>query len=251
MFKRLANLFRGVFGRFVSGLERSNPDALLENERENLRQQLKNFNDGLVHHAALCERLVRQVRKLEKEEAMLSEKTRSQLRAGNRKGAADAALRLQIITRELTENRLQAEDAEKTFRDLVKARDSAVEGARRKIEELRRGIDDMRIQESMAELNKMAAGLVSGIGDTGDTLSRLEHMIEDQRSRAAGLSRVAREALDMSEVDDRIAEQDASAEAALADFAAREGIQLEGMPTAPTEEEASSRSMGPPVTETE
>jgi len=29
MFQRLANLFRGVFGRFVSGLERSNPEAML------------------------------------------------------------------------------------------------------------------------------------------------------------------------------------------------------------------------------
>ena len=251
MFQRLANLFRGVFGRFVSGLERSNPEALLENEKENLRQQIKNFNDGLVHHAALCERLVRQVRKLEKEEAMLSEKTRSLLRAGNRKAAADAALRLQTISRELAENRTQAEEAEKTFRDLVRARDSAVEGAKRKIEELRRGIDDMRIQESMAELNKMAAGLVTGLGDTGDTLARLEHMIEDQRSRAAGLSRVAKEALDMSDVEDRIAEQEASAEAALADFAAREGIELGGMPPAETEEESSSRSMGPAATETE
>ena len=251
MFQRLANLFRGVFGRFVSGLERSNPEALLENEKENLRQQIKNFNDGLVHHAALCERLIRQVRKLEKEEGMLSEKTRSMLRAGNRTAAANAALRLQTVSRELTENRLQAEEAEKTFRDLVKARDSAIEGAKRKIEELRRGIDDLRIQESMAELNKMAAGLVTGLGDTGDTLARLDHMIEDQRSRAAGLSRVAREALDMSEVEDRIAEQDASAEAALADFAAREGIELDGMPPSHADEEASSRSMGPPVTETE
>jgi phage shock protein A len=251
MFQRLANLFRGVFGRFVSGLERSNPDALLENERENLRQQVKNFNDGLVHHAALCERLVRQVRKLEKEEAMLSEKTKSLLRSGNRKAAADTALRLQTISRELLENREQAEEAEKTFRDLVKARDAAVEGARRKIEELRRSIDDMRMQESMAELNKMAAGLVTGLGDTGDTLARLENMIEDQRSRASGLSRVAREALDMSEVEDQIAEQDASAEAALADFAAREGIELEGMPSPETGEELSSRSMGPTPTETE
>ncbi len=251
MFQRLANVFRGIFGRFVSGLERSNPDALLENEKENLRQQIKNFNDGLVHHAALCERLVRQVRKLEKEEAMLEEKTRSLLRAGNREAAADAALRLQTISRELTENRTQAEEAEKTFKDLVKARDSAVESAKRKIEELRRSIDDMRIQESMAELNKMAAGLVTGLGDTGDTLARLEHMIEDQRSRAAGLSRVAKEALDMSDVEDRIAEQEASAEAALADFAAREGIDLGGMPPAESEEEISSRSMGPAATETE
>ena len=30
MFERLANLIRGFFGLFVSGLERRNPEALLE-----------------------------------------------------------------------------------------------------------------------------------------------------------------------------------------------------------------------------
>ena len=30
MFKRLANLIRGFFGLFISGIERQNPEALLE-----------------------------------------------------------------------------------------------------------------------------------------------------------------------------------------------------------------------------
>ena len=36
MFRRLANLFRGFMGLFVSGLERQNPEALLEVETENV-----------------------------------------------------------------------------------------------------------------------------------------------------------------------------------------------------------------------
>ncbi len=36
------------------------------------------------------------------------------------------ALRLQTIDRELTENRAQLEQAEKTYKDLVKARDVAI-----------------------------------------------------------------------------------------------------------------------------
>ena len=39
MFKRIANLFRGFLGLFISGLERQNPEALLENEKENLADQ--------------------------------------------------------------------------------------------------------------------------------------------------------------------------------------------------------------------
>ena len=39
-------------------------EALLENESENLRKQLASYNQGLISHAALCERLMAQVRKL-------------------------------------------------------------------------------------------------------------------------------------------------------------------------------------------
>ena len=37
MFSRIANLFKGFLSLFVSGLERQNPKALIEAEKENLR----------------------------------------------------------------------------------------------------------------------------------------------------------------------------------------------------------------------
>ena len=40
MFKRLMNLIRGFFSLFISGLESSNPEALIEAEKENLRTQI-------------------------------------------------------------------------------------------------------------------------------------------------------------------------------------------------------------------
>jgi hypothetical protein len=51
MFKRIANLFKGFLGLFVSGLEKANPEALLEVEKENLRKQIANYNQGLASHA--------------------------------------------------------------------------------------------------------------------------------------------------------------------------------------------------------
>ena len=38
MFHRIANLFKGFLGLFISGLEKRNPEALLEVEKENLRK---------------------------------------------------------------------------------------------------------------------------------------------------------------------------------------------------------------------
>src|SRR4030081_3302166 len=99
MFRRIANLVRGFFGLFISGFERQNPEALLEVEKENLRKQIANYNQGLAIHAGLCERLMTQVRKLESEERDLRAKTTANLRAGNREIAGQQALRLQTVQR--------------------------------------------------------------------------------------------------------------------------------------------------------
>ena len=90
---RIANLFRGFLSLFVSGVERRNPEALLEVERENLRVQIAQYNQGLASHAGLAERLMSQVRKLETEEQELRARTTAKLRAGNRDLAGELALR--------------------------------------------------------------------------------------------------------------------------------------------------------------
>src|SRR5271166_6944988 len=105
MWKRFSNLIRGFFGLFISGLEKQNPEALLEVETENLRKQVAQYNQGLVSHAGLCERLMTQVRKLETEQRDLRAKASAHLRAGNREAAGQYALRLQTVERELEENR--------------------------------------------------------------------------------------------------------------------------------------------------
>ena len=55
MFKRIGNLFRGFLGLFISGLERQNPEALLEVEKENLRAQIARYNQGRFPCRALRE----------------------------------------------------------------------------------------------------------------------------------------------------------------------------------------------------
>src|SRR5215470_12518893 len=230
MFQRLSNLIRGFFSLFVSGLERQNPEALLEVEQENLRKQIGQYNQGLASHAGLCEGLITQVRRLENEERDLRAKTSANLRAGNRDAAGQYALRLQTIQRELGENRTQLEQAEKTYRDLVKARDVAISAARQKIEALKAGISDMKMKRAMAELTEMASGMITQIGGSGETLDRLSNIVEEERQKASGRARVARDSMDMSGVMVKDAEQHALAEQALADFAASEGIALEPEP---------------------
>lgn len=240
MFTRLMNVFRGFLSLFVSGIEKRNPETLLELEQENLRKQIGSYNQSLAAHAGLAERLMSQVRKLEAEDSDLRAKTRAHLRAGNQAAAAQLALRLQTVARELVENRSQLENAEETYRNLVKARDVAVSAARAKIDGLKGAINDMRMKKALADMNEMAAGMIGQIGDSGDTLNRLHEMVEEERTKQAGRARVAKDSIDMGEINLKEAEQQALADQALADFAAAEGLTLEGAPLPqPTE-----RSMG-------
>lgn len=247
MFRRLINLIRGMFGLQVTKLEKMNPEALLELEKENLRKQIANYNQGLAAHAGLCERLMAQVKKLEGEEHSLRSKTTAHLRAGNKAAAGQYALRLQTVSAELKENRTQLGQAESTYKELVMARDASIKEAQEKITQLRYSLDDLKVKRATAELTEMASGMISKIGGAGDTLDRLHQMVEEERQVAAGRARVARDTLDTTDLSLQEAEQQALADRALADFAAQEGIPMESEAgtTSESSQEAPRKTMGP------
>ncbi len=262
MFKRIGNLIKGFFGLFIGGIEKRNPEALLEVEKENLRKQISKFNNGLASHAGLVEQLISRVKKLEKEETDLRAKTAANLKNGNRELAGQYALKLKKVDAEHDEVKAQFEDAESQYKELIKARDVSVREARAKIEEISRGIDDAKVQKAAAELNEMASGMITSIGGSGDTLNRLEEIVQEERTKAAGRNRVARDSMDLSEINMKESEQEALQDMALAEFAAEQGISLDGeektaspaASEAPVaegddEETPSSGSMGPGVTQ--
>lgn len=227
MFKRLGNLIRGFFGLFVSGLEKKNPEALLELEKENLRKHISEYNKGLAAHAALCERLMSQVKREEKEIRELTAKAAAHLKAGNRRLAGEYALRLQQLKEGHGSNVEQLADAEKTYEELRRAQEVAVKAAKDKIEALSRDLDATRIAKATAEMNEMAAGMVNEIGGAGDTLNRLEEMVREEKEKAVGRARVARDSIDTHDLDRMETERAALEELALADFAAEAGIVLD------------------------
>lgn len=253
LFNRVSNLFRGFLSIFVSDLEKKNPQALLELEKENLRKLISQYNEGLAAHAGLSERLMSQVKKLEQEQGELTAKTTAHLKAGNNSTAAQYALRLQTIERELGENRTQLGQEEKTYNNLIRTRDLAITEARAKIESISRALGDLKVKRATAELNEMAAGMISEIGGAGDTLNRLQEMVESERELAAGRARVAQDSLQVPDLDTQELEQNALAEQALANFAAQAGITLDTQSAAESgtskTQSAVTKTMGPATSE--
>jgi phage shock protein A len=256
MFKRIANLFRGFLSLFVSGIEKSNPRALIEAEKENLRQQIATFNESLANHAAFVERLMRQVKNLESKESELAAKAAANLKVGNTKAAAQYALQLKTVKEQLDENQRQLEGSEETYKKLVKTRDIAVKDAQAKIDSLKRMLSETEMMEAQAELQEMAQGMITEIGGSGDTLNRVEEYLTERRDKAAGRARVAASSIDTGDLELMEAEQEALADQALVEFAAAYGLEMpapEATPAAEGEEEGAPKApvkeMGPEVTE--
>lgn len=244
MFKRIANLLRGFLSLFISGLERENPRALIEAEKENLRLQISRFNTNLANHAGFVERLMRQVKELESKEKEYVAKAAANLKAGNRAAAGQYALMLQTIKEQLEENRAQLQAADDTYHKLVKSRDVAVKEAQEKIESLKRLLSETEMLEAQAELQEMAKGMISEIGGSGDTLSRVDEYLKERRDKAAGKARVAASTIDTSGVEMKEAEQAALADQALAEFASAYGLDVPQ-----SEVPAVEASTAPPVKE--
>jgi phage shock protein A len=236
-------MFMGLFGLAVSGIEKNNPEALLENEKNNLRKQIAKFNGALAAHAGEVERLGALAKKLDTEENDLRVKIKGLLQIGKRDLASTLALKLQDVDKRHDEILAQLQASETQYKELTKARDVAVKGATKKIEELSVGITDLKIKSAAAELSEMATGMISSIGSSGDSLNRISALVEEERNKAAGRARVAADSVDMSSVYAEEATDSAMAEVALANFEAELGIS-----TPPSSNEVASmpkREMNP------
>jgi phage shock protein A len=226
MWQRIRTLFRGFLSLFVTGLEKASPKALIEAEKENLRTQIARYNTNLAQHAGFCERLLRQIKNLEAQEKELAAKAAAHLRAGNREAAGQYALQLQTVKAQLEENRVQLGEAEKTYQNLIQARDITVREAKAKIQKLERMLTETEMLEAQAELQEMASGMISSIGGAGDTLDRVEGYLNERRDQASGRARVASSTLDMTDVRLKEGEQQALADQALVEFASAYGLEM-------------------------
>lgn len=228
---RAWNLALGLTSRLVSAFERCNPDALLELEKENLRKLVGRFNEGLVSHAALSERLKMQVARGEAKAAGTAGRMQALVRAGETKSAGRYALQLKESSARLAEDRKQLAAAEETFRHLVQTRDVAVAEARTKIEQLRWQIGDLKVNRAVADLQGLAHAMVDHVAAPGDSLNRLQDMVAEEQEKARARSRVANASISASDLAMKEAEQSVLEAQALAEFLQNEGA-ARGQPLA-------------------
>jgi phage shock protein A len=219
--RRVTRLWRAVVGSGLTELEANNALAVLDYERETLRTQVAKYNQGLAGHAGLCHRMKAEIAGFQREREELEPRIQARLSAGDRAAASRHALRLEAIEDQLGRCKKELDEAEATYRELVRAREQAIVAARTRIDQLKRSIDECKLAEALAELTELASGLEGSLGHSDGTLDRVKERLDERRHFAAGRVRVARESIDTEELRAREAEQAALAAQALERFEAR------------------------------
>lgn len=228
IFHRISKLWRAVVGSGISELEAHNAEAMLDLEREQLRDQVGKYNEGLAGYAGLIERLKAEQKRLGKERGELEPKLRSRLAAGDRVNAGKHALRLEAVGEREAALASELLEAEGTYKEMVRAREVALVAARERIETLKRSIDECKVQEALASVTELAAGMHGSIGLTDGTLERIRERVDDRKHKASGRARVARDSIDTTAVRAQEAEHEALAEEALKRFEGY-GVAPEGI----------------------
>ncbi len=147
---RTWNVVHGLLSSLVSIFERRNPEALLEREQERFRALIGQFNQGLVTHATLVERLKSAVSVNERKTEQAMTKVRALARAGDSKAAGRHALEVQQFEAALGSDRKKLEEAEAKYRYLVQARDTPSAKPGRGWSNCAGQIGDLKVNRAMA-----------------------------------------------------------------------------------------------------
>jgi phage shock protein A len=190
MFSRLWNLIKGMFGVFVGGLESRNPQAMLEAEKDNISQQLVNFNAGLVNQAAMIEGQTRQIKELEQQVQQGTVHVNSYAKAGDMATAGKLALQLQTAQTQLRQLIEQRNASNIRLRELEASRDAAFTRVRAKMGQLQQMVNETQMLEAQTDLEVSAKSMVDSTSTSLNNLDKVGGCIANLHDKAVGRARI-------------------------------------------------------------
>ena len=238
--------FRAQINKLANWFWTQDPIAQMQYEYDKAVEQMKEGRTGLEQYRALVERVGRQVKNEEKQEAVLSAKIKAYLKAGDRATAGQLAIQLQKTKQELAENREQLGMHEKAYNNNVeKIRHASkkLAGVREKIKAYEA---DLKMSNAEAELARLSQSFNF---DVTTDFGELEMVIQEK----IDLNRAAvRVASDLSDEGMETIEAEKALEESMADDLLTQFEVDMGLVTAETADiVAADKSLGPVETEQE
>ena len=238
---RISRLFRGFLSLFISGLEESNPEALMEAARQEFRDKMAQYNMALARMAGVAERLKVQVNGKTTKAQDLERRILANHRAGNLDLAGSLARELQELKADLTTDVAELKETEEAYQANLRQAKISQKEFEEKVRRLDKQLSQVKIKEAQAEAAAALGNAVFKVGDLGDTMKSVEEILQKRYELSAGKARVAKDLVDMDQVREKEGEQKALEQSALADFLASQGIQAGPTPEGPT----AAKEMGP------
>ena len=243
-FARIGRLFRGFFGLFISGIERRNPEALMEAARQEFRDRMAQYNQALARMAGIAERLKSQIRTKTARAQDLERRIMANHRAGNLELAGSLARELQETKADLTTDTQELAETEEAYQANLRQARVAQKEFEDKVRRLERQLSQVKVKEAQAEAAGALSNVAFKVGDMGDTMRTVEEVLAKRYEMSAGKARLAKDMVDVERVQERESERKALEQTALAEFLASQGI------AAPAAEQSQAglavKEIGPP-----
>jgi phage shock protein A len=242
MFGRIGRLFRGFLGLFISGIEEANPEALMEAARQEFRGRMAQYNVALAKMAGVAERLKTQVNGKAGRAQDLERRILANHRAGNLDLAGTLARELQELKADLQTDSQELKETEEAYDANLRQAKVAQREFEDKVRRLEKQLSQVKIKEAQAEAASALTSTAFKVGDLGDTMKRVDEVLQKRYEVSAGKARLAKDMVDIEAVQEKENERKALEQVALAEFLAAQGI--ESAPAAETTPMA-SKEIGP------
>ena len=241
MFSRIGRLFRGFLGLFISGIEESNPEALMEAARQEFRTKMTQYNLALAKMAGVAERLKSQVTSKAGRAQELERRILANHRAGNMELAGALARELQETKADLGVDSEELKETEEAYDANLRQAKLAQREFEEKVRRLEKQLSQVKIKEAQAEAAAALSSVAFKVGDLGDTMKRVDEILQKRYEVSAGKARLAKDMVDMDAIQEKENERKALEQVALAEFLASQGIQATPAAEAP----ATTKEIGP------
>ncbi|MCY2931863.1 MAG: PspA/IM30 family protein [Planctomycetota bacterium] len=225
-FSRVGRLFRGFFGLFIRGVEERNPEALMEAARQEFRDRMVHFNQALAQMAGIAERLKNQIRMKTTRAQDLERRILANNSAGNLELAGSLARELADLKADLTTDTQELAETEEAYQVNLRQAKVAQKEFEDKVSRLERQLSQVKVKEAQAEAAAGLSNVAFKVGDLGDTMKSVEDILSKRYEQSAGKARLAKDMVDVSQVQEKETERRALEQAALADFLASKGVQV-------------------------
>jgi phage shock protein A len=243
MFRRIGRLFRGFLGLFISGIEEANPEALMEAARQEFRGRMTQYNLALAKMAGVAERLKTQVNGKAARAQDLERRILANHRAGNMDLAGTLARELQELKADLQIDSQELKETEEAYDANLRQAKLAQREFEDKVRRLEKQLSQVKIKEAQAEAASALSSVAFKVGDLGDTMKRVDEVLQKRYEVSAGKARLAKDMVDMETVQEKENERKALEQVALAEFLASQGIQ--STPAAGESAPVASKEIGP------